>query len=178
MTINNAIKALLFIPLALLAMAGCGQNSADAGNVKNSGASLAEFTVYKDPNCGCCSLWIKHMESSGFQMKAQDVDDVSSMKREFDIGLSQQSCHTAVWDDGKTRYVFEGHVPASLVQRFLTERPENAKGLLVPGMPVGSPGMEHGDMRMPYDVLLLKNGGATEVYAHVDDAGNISPQAE
>ncbi|HEX7028718.1 MAG TPA: DUF411 domain-containing protein [Gammaproteobacteria bacterium] len=175
MTFANAIKVFLFIPLALTVLSACGEKSADAGNSKGGGPALAAFTVYKDPNCGCCSLWIKHMESAGFQLEGKNVDDVSPVKREFGIGLSHRSCHTAVWDDGEARYVFEGHVPAPLVQRFLNERPENGLGLLVPGMPVGSPGMEHGDMRMPYDVLLLRKDGSTEVYAHI--AGNGEHEA-
>lgn len=176
MTIDSAMKTLLLISM-LLVLAACREsNSADAEDLNNGKASPAAFTVYKNPSCGCCGLWVKHMENAGFQLKTKDLDDITPIKRDFDIGLSQQSCHTAVWDDGETRYVFEGHIPATLVQRFLNERPEDAQGLLVPGMPVGSPGMEHGDMRMPYDVLLLKNGGSTEVYAHIDDNGNISLQ--
>lgn len=127
-----------------------------------------EFVVHKDPQCGCCGKWIAHMENSGFTLEAKDSGDLSGIKREFGIKPSQQSCHTAVWRSGETRYVFEGHIPASVVRKFLDAPPKNARGLLVPGMPVGSPGMEYGDQKMPYDVLLLKNDGSTEVYARIE----------
>ena len=170
MMIFRAIKMLPVV--ALFGLAACTQESVGNAVQANAPSALAAFTVYKDPQCSCCSLWVEHMEDAGFQLQTRNIGDVSPIKRDFGIGLSQQSCHTAVWDNGQTRYVFEGHVPAALVQRFLQEKPENARGLLVPGMPVGSPGMEQGNLRMPYDVLLLKSDGATEVYAHVD--GNVA----
>lgn len=181
MTTHNIFKTLLFMFFAVFMLSACGgggsNGSADVNTTNGkASASATEFIVYKNPQCGCCSLWVKHMENAGFRLQTKDVNDVSPVKREFDIGLPEQSCHTAVWDNGKTQYAFEGHVPAPVVQRFLEKTPANARGLLVPGMPLGSPGMEQGDMRMAYNVLLLKNGGATEVYARVDDAGNISFQ--
>ena len=169
MTIHKLINPFLFVALALFMLSGYAQQSSEGGNInKSSSPSLTEFTLYKNPQCSCCERWAEHMEKAGFQLQIQKLDDLSGIKREFGIPLSQQSCHTAVWKDGQARYVFEGHIPAALVQRFLDNPPENAKGLLVPGMPVGSPGMEYGDMRMPYDVLLLNNDGTTEVYAHID----------
>lgn len=120
--------------------------------------------VYKSPTCGCCTLWVDHMREAGFTAIAHDVDDLDAIKQNHNLPEAFQSCHTAVTDDG---YVFEGHVPASIVLRFLTERPADARGLVVPAMPVGSPGMEMGESFMPYDVLLLKKSGGTEVYARV-----------
>jgi hypothetical protein len=108
------------------------------------------------------------MKNSGFQLEGKDSADLSGIKREFGIQPAQQSCHTAVWSADGKRYVFEGHIPASIIRRFLDNPPENARGLLVPGMPVGSPGMEYGDQRMPYDVLLLKDDGSTHIYAHIE----------
>lgn len=173
MMIFKSIK-MLPVVAALFGLAACTQESTgDAAQARsNASPALATFTVYKDPQCGCCSLWVKHMEDAGFQLQAKNVNDLSGIKQDFGIGRSQQSCHTAVWDNGQSRYVFEGHIPASIIRQFLQDKPENARGLSVPGMPVGSPGMEQGNLRMPYDVLLLKSDGATEVYAHVD--GNVA----
>ena len=120
--------------------------------------------VYKSPTCSCCTRWVDHMRDAGFTATVHDVDDLDAIKQNHNLAEAFRSCHTAVTDDG---YVFEGHVPAGLVKRFLTERPADARGLVVPAMPVGSPGMEMGETFMPYDVLLLKKNGGTEVYARV-----------
>lgn len=157
MKISKLVGLLLTAVMAIQALAACTPAS-----------SASEFVVYKDPQCGCCSKWIEHMESAGFKPEPKDTQDLSGIKREFGLKPDQQSCHTGVWSSGDKRYVFEGHIPASLVQRFLDAPPQNARGLLVPGMPVGSPGMEYGDQRMPYEVLLLKNDGSTEVYARIE----------
>jgi uncharacterized membrane protein len=133
--------------------------------------ATAAFTVYKNPHCECCGLWVKHMQNSGFQLAVQETGDMNEIKKNLGVPAEQQSCHTTLWQKGAEQYVFEGHVPAAIIQRFLHEKPKNAKGLLVPGMPVGSPGMENGDQYTPYDVLLLKKDGSTEVYVHVAGGG-------
>jgi hypothetical protein len=124
--------------------------------------SLAEVvTVYKSPTCGCCSQWVEHMREAGFQVETHDMDDVTPVKVEHGISPRHQSCHTAVVGD----YVLEGHVPADLVRRMLEERPEIA-GLAVPGMPVGSPGMETPDgAKNAYDVIAFTEDGGESVYA-------------
>lgn len=117
--------------------------------------------VYKSPTCGCCSDWIKHMQSNGFtNVKAHDVGNA---KKRADVGMSLRfgSCHTALIDG----YVIEGHVPARDIRRLLKERPK-ALGLAVPGMPLGSPGMEVDDGRVDrYDVLLVQKDESSTVYA-------------
>lgn len=120
------------------------------------------LTVYKSPTCGCCRLWLTHAQSvlGGYDIKSHDVDDLSEIKARLGIPASLESCHTAI----SGPYVFEGHVPADLIKRFLKERPK-ALGLAVPGMPVGSPGMEMGSRKEPYDVLLFDKAGKTRVYA-------------
>ena len=125
--------------------------------------SLPAVTVYKSPTCGCCTSWVDHLRASGFPVDVQDVDDLQAVKAEHGIPAALQSCHTAVVDG----YVVEGHVPAGDVKRLLAEAPD-AAGLAVPGMPVGSPGMEQGDTVQPYDVLLLGDG-ASSVFAHHGD---------
>jgi hypothetical protein len=119
---------------------------------------MPAMTVWKTPWCGCCSKWVEHMRGAGFNVEVKEVENLSVIKRMAGIPDPLQSCHTARID----KYTVEGHVPAEDVKRLLKERPE-AVGLAVPGMPSGSPGMENG-MNDPYDVLLLKPSGKTEVY--------------
>ena len=132
------------------------------------GADAPTLTVYKSPTCGCCSMWVEHMEAAGFTVDARDRDDMEAVKDSLGLPQDLGSCHTGVIDG----YVVEGHVPADQVARLLEERPQ-ALGLSVPGMPVGSPGMEMGDRRDPYDVLLVGTGGEAAVFAHVP--GSTAP---
>ncbi len=119
-------------------------------------------TVFKSPTCGCCVKWIEHMEANGFSLAPRDMSSKALMRHKVKVGLSgpQASCHTAEIGG----YVVEGHVPASDVKRLLAEKPD-AIGLTVPDMPVGSPGMEVGERKDPFDVLLIKRDGTTEVFA-------------
>lgn len=121
--------------------------------------------VYKSPTCGCCEEWIAHLQSNGYQSRIHHPNDLNSLKNQYRISPQFQSCHTAVSADG---YVFEGHIPAWVIDRFLTEKPKSALGLAVPGMPIGSPGMEMGDRFMPYDVLLLNTDGSSAVYTRIN----------
>lgn len=122
----------------------------------------AEVTVYKTETCGCCNAWVDHLRAEGFAVTAHDVsqNELNAEKQAAGLTYGLASCHTAYVDG----YAIEGHVPAETIRRLLEERPQ-AAGLTVPGMPVGSPGMEHGDRRDPYDVLLFDEDGNTEVYA-------------
>lgn len=116
--------------------------------------------VYKSPSCGCCKEWIRHLEANGFKVRAHDTDDVVSHKYRLGVPPGHGSCHTAE----VAGYLVEGHVPAREIKRLLKERPK-ARGLAVPGMPIGSPGMEQGARRDPYEVLLVLPDGATRPYA-------------
>jgi hypothetical protein len=134
---------------------------------------LTALTVYKTPTCGCCGKWVSHIEAAGFDVTVREMNDLSAVKRSNGIDAGHQSCHTAIADEGG--YVFEGHIPAKYIEAFLADPPAGARGLVVPAMPVGSPGMEYQDRFSPYDVLLLKADGDYEVYAHVSepqDAGH------
>jgi hypothetical protein len=114
-------------------------------------AFAADMTVYKDPNCGCCSKWVKHMEAAGHSVITANTKDMDSIKAALGVPDQLRSCHTAKVDG----YVLEGHVPAADVERLLSERPE-ARGLAVPGMPTGSPGMEiPGVSPDSYEVILF-----------------------
>lgn len=127
------------------------------GSVVSAGG---EVIVYKSPTCGCCKEWVKHLEANGFKVQARDVSDVTPVKVKHGVPLALASCHTALVDG----YVIEGHVPAADLRRLLEERAA-VKGLAVPGMPVGSPGME-GPYPEPYQVLTFDDAGRTTVYAH------------
>jgi hypothetical protein len=122
--------------------------------------TLPAVTVYKDPNCGCCSLWITHMERAGFRVTATNTANMPALRAKLGVPGPVQSCHTAVVDG----FVVEGHVPADDVKRLLTSRP-NVKGIAVPGMPVGSPGMEQGNVKHQYSVLTFDDAGRTTVFA-------------
>lgn len=123
-------------------------------------AALAsgEITVYKSPACGCCSKWVDHLKENGFTVRAEDVRDLNAVKARYGVKPHLASCHTAVVDG----YVVEGHVPAASIRRLLRERPA-VKGLAVPGMPVGSPGME-GPNPERFDVVTFDAAGRAEVY--------------
>lgn len=125
-------------------------------------AVAEEIQVYKSASCGCCVLWMDHMRENGFALKGHDLalGALARMKNEAGLRPDLHSCHTAKI----AGYVIEGHVPAAEVRRLLQERPA-AIGLVVPGMPIGSPGMEAGDHREPYEVLLVRHDGSTETYA-------------
>lgn len=122
-------------------------------------ARARTIVVYKSPTCGCCNQWIAHLEANGFRVEARDVNDLGRIKAEVGITSANAACHTALIDG----YVIEGHVPADVIARLLDERPDIA-GLSVPGMPMGSPGME-GPRREPYHVYALARDGSREVYA-------------
>ena len=146
--IKNRIASLF---IALLILSSC-QSRQEA---------LPEVTVYKTPTCGCCSKWVDHMREAGFTVNATDLDDLSSIKDQFSVAPENQSCHTAVVGG----YVVEGHVPADVVRRMLSEKPDIA-GIAVPGMPIGSPGMEvEGRPADRYDVVAFDKNGHRHVYA-------------
>lgn len=124
-----------------------------------------EVEVWKDPDCGCCKDWVAHLETNGFQVRIHDSGNTAARKR---LGMPDKlgSCHTAEVSMKDKRYALEGHVPAREVHRLLKEAPK-AIGLAVPGMPVGSPGMDaplYGGRKDPYDVLLVLQDGSNRVY--------------
>ena len=120
--------------------------------------------VHKTPTCGCCKQWIKHLEKNGFSISTKDHQSLQDIKESYQIKSEYRSCHTGVSKDG---YIFEGHIPSKYITQFLSEEHSNAIGLSVPGMPLGSPGMEFEGKFMPYDVLILFKDGTSKVYAEV-----------
>ena len=123
------------------------------------GGEAPTVKVYRTPTCGCCMSWVEHMREAGFTVEVEDTNEIAAVKMEAGVPAQIQSCHTSFIGD----YVFEGHVPASTIAKFLAEAPD-AKGLAVPGMPVGSPGMEMGNRVDPYDVVAFDAQGRTAVY--------------
>jgi hypothetical protein len=121
-------------------------------------AAGPEVTVYKVSTCGCCAKWVEHLKMNGFQVTVHELPDTTEISRKSGVPDALHSCHTAIVDG----YTIEGHVPAADIQRLLKERP-SAKGLAVPGMPLGSPGME-GSRKDAYNVLLFSEDGKTSVF--------------
>ena len=117
--------------------------------------------VYKSPTCGCCSKWVDHLKANGFKVRSHDTHDVVAHKARLGVPYGYGSCHTAQVGG----YLVEGHVPAKEIKRLLKEKPR-ARGLVVPAMPVGSPGMEEGSRKDPYGVFLVNRDGYTQTYAH------------
>jgi hypothetical protein len=164
-------------PLATLAtmilFAACGRaDAAPHGDpqaaaplAKPADQSLPTVLVYKTATCGCCAGWVEHMRAAGFTVDARDLPTNADLMRvKLDVGVpgAMATCHTALLDG----YVVEGHVPADQVKRLLAERPRVA-GIGVPGMPIGSPGME-GPGAQPYHVYSWDHQGGSAVYAEVD----------
>lgn len=123
-------------------------------------SSVKEVTVYRDPSCGCCGDWVKHMEKNGFKI-TDDIktEQMEAIKEEYKVPQQLESCHTAVIDG----YVMEGHVPADDIKRFLAQSSKQA-GLAVPGMVSGTPGMEMGNQKQPFAVASFDNDGEIEVF--------------
>ena len=128
-------------------------------------AELPPVVVYKTPSCGCCNGWVEHLRAAGFDVEARDVRDLMSVKIDAGVPTDLTSCHTALIDG----YVVEGHIPADVVKRLLAERPAVA-GIAVPGMPIGSPGME-GRNPEAYTVQAFTAGGDRATFAEVDPRG-------
>jgi hypothetical protein len=124
-----------------------------------SAADSPLVKVVRSPDCGCCGAWIDHLREAGFAVDVTMSDDVAAFKEQHGVPRALWSCHTALVEG----YLIEGHVPAEAIRALLDQRPE-AAGLAVPGMPIGSPGMEMGDQTEPYDVIAWSASG-TSVFA-------------
>ncbi len=134
--------------------------SAPVQTAANVDPALPVITVYKSPTCGCCQGWVEHLQHNGFRVEVVEMTDRSAIAEGRGVPRDLGSCHTGVVGG----YVVEGHVPAADIRRLLEEAPE-AAGIAVPGMPVGSPGMEQGDRVDAYDVILIGRDGSRTVFA-------------
>ena len=117
--------------------------------------------VYKSPTCGCCSKWIDHLKANGFTVRSHDTHDVATHKARLGVPAGYGSCHTAQVNG----YLVEGHVPAKEIKRMPKEKPR-VRGLVVPAMPMGSPGMETTGHKDSYEVFVVNRDGSTQTYAH------------
>lgn len=148
-------KSLYFSGVAVLLLLVAGFFVVRATDAQD----LPAITVYKSPSCGCCAKWVDHLEENGFDVKSIDTPDVNPTKMQHGVPGELASCHTALVDG----YVVEGHVPADVIKKMLEEEPEIV-GLAVPGMPMGSPGME-GSRVDNYDVIAFQKDGTRSVFA-------------
>ncbi|MBD0336226.1 MAG: DUF411 domain-containing protein [Cyanobacteria bacterium Co-bin13] len=136
--------------------------AARADSLASTSASAPlEIVVYRDPNCGCCHQWITHLKTHDFQVTDQLWEDMTTLKQQYGIPDNLTSCHTAKVNG----YVIEGHVPAEDIRRLIAEKPE-VMGIAVPGMPVGSPGMESGNHRDAFSVVTFTQAGQTATFNH------------
>jgi hypothetical protein len=138
-----------FLGLSAAAIVACGAS-----------APVKAMRVYRSPSCGCCGGWVDHLRAAGFEVTVEMMEDVSPVAERLGVPERLRSCHTG--EAGG--YFIEGHVPAGDVERLLRERPA-AKGIAVPGMPIGAPGMEMGGRRDAYQTLLVDQSGAVRVFA-------------
>jgi hypothetical protein len=143
----------------------------DAGEAHNGAVPVAPvneetMVVFMTPWCGCCKVWAEQSVAAGFEVEIREVEALHPIKEELGVPPAMGSCHTARIAD----YFIEGHVPFDDIRRLLAERPD-ARGLTVPGMPIGSPGMEHGELRQAFDVYLVDDQGDASVYNHYPALG-------
>lgn len=156
--LHIAASLFLLLPFST-AIAADGRPAANQSPVPRS---LPLLVVNRSPSCGCCMNWVAHMREAGFTVEVRNVADMGAVKDRLGVPGEMRSCHTAQVDG----YFVEGHVPAGDVKRLLAERPD-AQGLAVPGMPMGSPGMEHpAGHAQPYDVMLVGEHGSTVHSSH------------
>ena len=152
------IKFLVFL---LTAVFFTGPTSMTLANEDN-----LTLTVHKTPFCGCCKKWIKHAREAGINVIEKDHQNLNAIKREYKINPKHQSCHTSISKDG---YIFEGHIHADVIKKYLENPSENSKGLSVPGMPIGSPGMEMDGRLDDYVVLTMFEDNKDEIFLHSRD---------
>lgn len=151
------LPAMLFTP-----QAHADKSTWDTAAEEYSGAK--EITVYRDPACGCCTKWITHLEKHGFHVTDIETGDMAGIKDKYNVPQGMASCHTGVIEG----YVIEGHVPADDIKRLLLTRPD-IRGLSVPMMPVGTPGMEMGDRKDPFRVIGFSENGEQGVFREYTD---------
>ena len=167
------LNRLTWVALAMGGLVGCTQPALPAQSAVAPAAQVIQATpdatpvalprmaVHRTPSCGCCSVWIEHMKDAGFEVDVHDMVDMGPVKERLGVPYTKGSCHTAEVGG----YLIEGHIPAADIKRLLEERPD-ARGLVLPGMPLGSPGMEVPEgQQQPYTVELVRRDGTTEPFA-------------
>jgi hypothetical protein len=157
---GNRVKKKIVIAVLFFAYAGIAgaQQKAVKAEILKTSASKS-IDVYRSASCGCCGKWLEHLAAHQFKVIEHLVDDVKPIKSQYGVAPELASCHTAIVDG----YVIEGHVPAGDIKTLLQQKPK-ISGLTVPGMPVGTPGMEMGAKKDAYQVLSFENGKAPSVF--------------
>lgn len=157
----------LFASILLIAapasLSACTEENAGAQEAQATSEAISDLqliTVHKTPTCGCCNAWIDHLRANGFEVEAVDVQSTTPVASRLGVPDNMRSCHTGEI----AGYAIEGHIPAQDIKRLLEERPDIV-GLAVPGMPIGSPGMEMGDRKDSYEVHAIQRDGSTSVFA-------------
>jgi len=156
--------ALLLVPLLSLTATACAAAASPWDKPTPKLAGAAELTVHRSASCGCCKNWMAHMEKHGFVLKDQPSADMDAVKARLGVPDYLASCHTAVVDG----YLVEGHVPAGDVKALLTAKKGTAAGLAVPGMPAGTPGMEMGDKKDRFRVIVFDKAGNADQFREYD----------
>ena len=170
MRLRRLIRGASAAVLTATLVSGCNDASAgssgaaggDAATAASAAQNLPVITMYKNPSCACCGEWVEHMRESGFRVDVEEARfNLMQIKAKHGVAPNLSSCHTALIGD----YVLEGHVPADLVRQLVASSPD-IRGLAVPGMPAGVPGMpDPGPNRDPYEILAIQHDGSTELYA-------------
>jgi hypothetical protein len=145
------VKKVKIMVVGVLAVMSFGINAEDG---------LVEIEVYRSPSCSCCGKWVEHLKKNQFIIKDHVIKDVQAIKNKYGVSSELASCHTALVNG----YVVEGHVPASDIKKMLKLKP-SISGISVPGMPVGTPGMEVGDKKDPYDVIAFDKNNKSKVFS-------------
>jgi len=148
-----------FFTALLFCIAPALAEKADWSITKESHAKDKDIEVYYSKSCGCCKKWMSHLKTQGFTVKPKPIAYIQDFKKKHGIAGEYSSCHTAFIGG----YIIEGHVPADDIKRLLKDKPD-IKGLSVPAMPVGTPGMEHGDRKDPFYVITLPHKGEPEIF--------------
>ena len=159
------VAVFALIALQLQAQTQVKQTSSNGSSVIPVTQLAEPLVVHKGPLCFCCKKWISHLHSQGIETEVENTTNMSEIKGQWGIPTGMNSCHTAVFQQ---KYVFEGHVPARYIRKYLSAPPEGSFGLTVPGMPEGSPGMYDGKKFTPYNIYLLMRGGDYRFYARVE----------
>jgi len=153
------MKRFIWVALIVHSISVSYAQSVWDAKTENLSKDNSDIVVYRSPTCGCCGKWLAHLNAHGFNVTDNIVDDVQGIKEQYGVTSSLASCHTAIING----YVIEGHVPAGDIKTMLKNK-DNIKGLAVPGMVAGTPGMEMGDRRSPFKVIAFDASGQLKVY--------------
>ena len=162
--LSGRIKPVVVSALVFFLIACDTKGNGTSDDISQASTVVNQLHVYKHLKCGCCRKWMTHMERFEFELDSTNLHDISDIKDEHNIPANLRSCHTAISPNG---FIFEGHIPAKFIEQYLANPPEQSRGLSVPAMPVGSPGMEVGDRFQPYHIIQLNHDGSTQIYASV-----------